>query len=71
MEFFNDFDFDKLKYSYYLNDIYRMIILVQVDKNNILDRINITIKDGYKKICHVEIDNLDYKNGSTEVVFSL
>lgn len=69
MDFLNDFDFDKLKYSYYLNDIYRMIIMINVDKNNILQDINVTIKDGYKKVCHVEIDNRDYKNGSAEGYF--
>ncbi len=68
MEFLKDFDFEKLKYSYYLNDIYRMIITIKIDKN-ILEYINITIKNGYKKICHVEIDNSDYKNGSAEGYF--
>ena len=68
MDFLNDFDFEKLKYSYYLNDIFRMIITIKLDKN-ILQKIDITIKDGYKKICHVEIDNSDYKNGSAEGYF--
>jgi hypothetical protein len=61
MEFINDFDLSVLKYNYYLNDIYKMIITIKVDKNNILDYISIVIKDGYKKICNVEIDNADYK----------
>lgn len=66
MDFISDFDFDKLKYSYYLNEIYRMIITINVDKNNILQDIDITIKDGYKKICHVDINNFDYKYGSAD-----
>ena len=61
MDFINDFDFSILKYNYYLNDNYKLIITIKVDKDNILDDVNITIKDGYKKICNVNIDNSDYK----------
>jgi len=61
MDFIKDFDFSILKYNYYLNDIYKLIITIKVDKNNILDDISVVIKDGYKKICNVSIDNSDYK----------
>lgn len=33
MDFINDFDFSVLKYNYYLNDIYKMIITIKVDNN--------------------------------------
>jgi hypothetical protein len=62
MDFIDDFDFSILKYNYYLNDIYKLIITIKVDKHNILDDVTVVIKDGYKKICHVGIDNSDYKN---------
>ena len=68
MEFINDFDLSVLKYNYYLNDIYKMIITIKVDKNNILDYISIVIKDGYKKICNVEIDNADYKVAQKKII---
>ena len=61
MEFINDFDFSILKYNYYMNDIYKLIITIKVDKYNILDNVTVVIKDGYKKICNVNIDNDDYK----------
>lgn len=61
MEFIKDFDFSILKYTYYLNDIYKMIITIKVGKNNILNDVSIVIKDGYKKICNVDISNEDYK----------
>jgi hypothetical protein len=61
MEFINEFDIEKLKYTYYLNDIYKMFITIKVDKKNILNDISIIIKDGYKKICNVHISNEDYK----------
>lgn len=60
MDFLKDFDFETLKYDYYL-DTYRMIIKIKVDKNNILEDIVVLIKDGYKKICNVNINNFDYK----------
>jgi hypothetical protein len=61
MDFINDFDFSILKYTYYLNDFYKMIISIKVDKKNILNDVSIIIKDGYKKICNVNISNEDYK----------
>jgi hypothetical protein len=61
MDFIDDFDFSILKYKYSLNDIYKLIITIKVDEDNILENINVTIKDGYKKICRVDIDNDDYK----------
>ena len=61
MEFIDEFDFSILKYTYYLNDIYKMLITIKVDKKNILNDVAIVIKDGYKKICNVHISNEDYK----------
>ena len=61
MEFVNDFNFSILKYNYYLNDMYKMIISIKVDKKNILDDVSVVIKDGYKKICNVHITNENYK----------
>jgi hypothetical protein len=66
MDFINDFDFSVLKYNYYLNDIYKMIITIKVDKKNILDDVFIVIKDGYKKICNVHISNEGYKLSKKE-----
>ena len=61
MDFIDDFDFSILKYRYSLNDIYKLIITIKVDEDNILEEVNVIIKDGYKKICNVDIDNNDYK----------
>lgn len=55
LDFFNDFDYTKPKqrYSYYL-DVYRVEILIEVDKN-VLQNLQVSVYDVGKKLCKIDI----------------
>lgn len=65
LDFFTDFDYTKPKqrYSYYL-DVYRVEILIEVDKN-VLQVLTVSVYDGGKKFCVIDVGQQFHFDGTS------